>query len=111
MQFRSRYDGKLILTKGPITTERPIRRGDAVSFSAKTIQHFGEDIRDKVKRGMLAALDDEARAFVDPSKSPAPSSSSHVSVLVTELASDTTPEATQEKSGQEEKERKSWKKP
>src|SRR4026208_1539660 len=83
MQFRSRYDGKLVLTKGPITTERPIKRGDAVSFSAKTIQHFGEDIREKVRKGMLAALDDEARAFVDPSQSPAPSSS-HASALVAE---------------------------
>jgi len=82
MQFRSRYDGKLILTKGPITTERPIKRGDAVSFSAKTIQHFGENIKEKVKKGMLAALDDEARAFLDPSKTPV--STSHASAKAAE---------------------------
>jgi hypothetical protein len=91
MQFRSRYDGKLVLTKGPITTERPIKRGDAVSFSAKTIQHFGEDIKEKVSRGMLAALDDEARAFLDPSKSPAPASS-HASALAAETKPEKAPD-------------------
>jgi hypothetical protein len=63
MQFKSRYTGELVLSKGNIKTRRPIKQGEHVSFSSKTVERFGADIFALARKGLLAALDDEARAF------------------------------------------------
>jgi hypothetical protein len=66
MQFKSRYDGELVLSKGDIRTRRPIRQGEVVSFSGKTVERFGDNLLALAKKGMLAPFDDEAREFVKP---------------------------------------------
>jgi hypothetical protein len=65
MQFKSRYTGELVLSKEPIRTRRPIKQGESISFSAKTVDMFGGSIRALALQGKLAPIDDEARAFIE----------------------------------------------
>lgn len=64
MQFKSRFKGELVLSKGPIRTRRPIEQGELVSFSAKTVERFGEGLLAYARKGQLAPVDEEARTFV-----------------------------------------------
>jgi len=66
MQFKARYTGELVLTEGPITTRRPIKSGEVVSLSAKTVERFGNHVKTLVKKGMLVPRDEEAQVFIDP---------------------------------------------
>jgi hypothetical protein len=64
MQFRTRFEGELILTKNDIRTKRPVKRAETITFTEKTITNFGESIKANVKNRLLLPLDNEARVFV-----------------------------------------------